>query len=442
MHLLLESILCATLAAILILLLRAGRSKAVSTLPGWRSILCGFALLLFGSAMDITDNFPELEHLVIFGPTRTQMVVEEVVGYLAGFILLGLGLAQWLPVIVKGREYENELFALKERHRMVSDLTTDLTCGVRVDDRGTPCIEWTTGSLHSSSGYSPDDIRTPEQWAEVVHPEDLGQFQEFLHGALGGERRNTELRVRTRDGRTLWVALSVFPEHDADTGRPTRLLGAVRDITARKLAEEQTRLSLEENRVLLQELNHRVKNNLQIITGLIEMAKSRIKDPEIRAICQEIHAKIGSISLVHTQLSREGGVGRIDFGTYARVLAAQVAEMYGRRDVEVGFDIDAVVLNLDRAVPCGLALNELLTNAFKHATGQGGRVDVGVRGEDGGLVITVADNGPGMPAQQDFAGGNHLGLKLLGNIVTLQLRGTIEFSQGPGTVATLRVPPA
>lgn len=428
------------LAAILATLLHAGARRDLDGPPGWRAIVGGFALLLCASALGTLRGLPvplpgegaRLEPLLD--------LIERVVGLLGGACLLAWGLWRWLPVVAATRANQRELLRLKERYRAISATTSDLNIDAEVLPDGSLRVDWISGSLHSASGYTPDDIMTVEQWQRIVLPEDLPLLESHLAAAGAGEGRRTELRARTRDGRVLWLALATCPRREPDSPA-LWLTTAVRDISARKQAEADTLRSLEENRTLLRELHHRVKNNLQVITGLVELAKSRIKDadPEVVAACQDLQARIGCMALVHGQLYADGATGRVDFGLYARDLAAQTAKLHGREATRFDLELDEVPLTLDAAVPCGLALNELLTNAFRHARPGGpGRIALTVRARGGELLVRVSDDGPGAPAEARDPASQ--GLRLLRNLVTLQLRGSVEFSPGPGATATMRLP--
>ncbi|WP_028587278.1 sensor histidine kinase [Desulfocurvus vexinensis] len=434
---LLDSLRTLILVGILAALMRSGTSLGMRRFPGWRAIVAGFGLLAFGSSLDALGHFPQLMPQATLGNESVAGLLERVVGVLGGVCLIGWGLWRGLPTVAATQAGERELFRLKERYRIISAMTSDLNIDAVVEPDGSLRVEWISGSLHSDSGYTANDIMTFEQWHRVVEPEDRPLLESHIAAAVAGQPRNSELRARTRDGRVLWLALSTSASQDPGTS-VRRLTTAVRDITARKLAEERTLRSLEENKVLLRELHHRVKNNLQVITGLLELAKSRIKDkdPEVLEACQDLHAKIGCMALVHTQLCADTAQGHVDFGAYARSLAAQAADIHGRPQVRLDLDLQEVPLDIDTAVPCGLALNELLTAAFKRAaSGAAQRIAVEVRAQGGQMLVRVSDDGAA-----DAAQGDGMGMRLLHNLVTLQLHGSIEFSPGPGTTATMRLP--
>ncbi len=216
-----------------------------------------------------------------------------------------------------------------------------------------------------------------------------------------------------------------------------RLLAEVRE---RQKVEARLREALAEKESLLAEIHHRVKNNLQIVSSLTDMVSRRIQDPEARAICLDLQAKIHGMGLIHTELYRSGNIGRIDIAAYGRTLFFQLAKMYEADGIEPVFDLDEVLLPLDKAVPCGLILNELLSNVFKHAYPKGGRGQVDIRiGRCGPrtAVISIRDHGRGLPEEVDGRGTTTFGLRLIRDTVKRQLCGTLRMDRGEGTAVAV-----
>jgi two-component sensor histidine kinase len=216
-----------------------------------------------------------------------------------------------------------------------------------------------------------------------------------------------------------------------------RLLAEIKE---RQKAEARLREALEEKESLLAEIHHRVKNNLQIVSSLTDMAGRRILDPEARAVCLDLQAKIHGMGLIHTELYRSGNIGRIDIAGYGRTLFHQLAGMYGAEGVEPAFDLDCVPLPLDKAVPCGMLLNELLSNVFKHAypRGERGRVDIRIGWlSPGRAVIAIRDYGRGLPGDLGGAGTKTFGLRLIRDTVKRQLCGSLRIDTKEGTAVTV-----
>lgn len=215
--------------------------------------------------------------------------------------------------------------------------------------------------------------------------------------------------------------------------------------------QERIRASLREKEALLREVHHRVKNNLQVVSSLLDMAGRRLSEPQARRSMEEVRAKVLAMSLVHAQLHGEGanapGAGQgIDLERYVRALFRQLREVYsGDMALSVSVVLDGLVLGLDQAVPLGLALNEILANVFKHGRreGQPGKVDIRARRDaDGRVRLEVRDDGPGLPAGLNPEHAPSLGMKLMFGLVRHQLRGELNLESGPdGVRASILFPP-
>lgn len=228
---------------------------------------------------------------------------------------------------------------------------------------------------------------------------------------------------------------------------------AQQEIVERMRAEERIEASLREKEVLLKEIHHRVKNNLQIVSSLLNLQASHIHDPQaLRVLCDGRH-RIRSMALIHEKLYKSQDLARIDFAEYIRDLVAYLFRSHADlvRAIALRIETEAVCLGIDSAVPCGLILNELLLNALKHAFPAGwaprfeqGRSD-GAQGEirvelhtglDHRLSLIVSDDGVGFPPGLDFRNTSSLGLQLVNTLVK-QLDGTLELNHSGGTTFTV-----
>ncbi|MCP4716257.1 MAG: PAS domain S-box protein [Deltaproteobacteria bacterium] len=214
-----------------------------------------------------------------------------------------------------------------------------------------------------------------------------------------------------------------------------------RDITDRKMAEKQTKASLAEKEVLLKEVHHRVKNNLSIVSGLMSLQAADMDSPESCEAFAECRDRINAVALVHNTLYRSNTLAKIDYSVYARDLSRAVLDICGRDgQIRLDFAAESVFLEIDIAINCGLILNELLTNAFKHAfpnDNEGSvRVVFAVR-DDGHYSLCVSDNGVGLSTDVDFQNPETLGLKLV-NMLTRQLKGSLNIDKkNTGTAITI-----
>lgn len=202
-------------------------------------------------------------------------------------------------------------------------------------------------------------------------------------------------------------------------------------------SEEAIRASLREKETLLKEIHHRVKNNLQVIASLLRLQSRYLKDDESRAMFDESQNRVHSISLVHEKLYRADNLARIDFNDYLVTLTKGLTDSWRGSDesIQVQVQAEGVQLAVDTAIPCGLIVTELVTNALKHAfpDGAGGCIGVAACEEpEGWLRLTVHDNGKGLPEKLDFRKSGSLGLELVNSLVR-QLGAKLEITRSPGT---------
>ncbi|MEI6261275.1 MAG: histidine kinase dimerization/phosphoacceptor domain -containing protein, partial [Deltaproteobacteria bacterium] len=284
-----------------------------------------------------------------------------------------------------------------------------------------------------------------------------------------GKPQASDLRMVKNDGTAFWAHLESTEAQNADGIPVWRFV--MSDITNRKLAEavlqrthdeleRQTealrksdkalRASLEEKDVLLKEVHHRVKNNLAAIMGLIDLQGQKIVDEPTRAAMTELSNRIRSMSLVHEQLYRSENFARIDFQDYLNVLTAHLHSSYHRSgNIHVSVAADGVTMGLDSAVPCGLLITELVTNAFKYAFPAGRlcsgavgcEIVVSVEWDGAAYTLTVSDNGVGLPAGLDWTKTKTMGLLLVKMLGQHQLQGKIEVDYTGGTRFRLRFVP-
>jgi PAS domain S-box-containing protein len=214
-----------------------------------------------------------------------------------------------------------------------------------------------------------------------------------------------------------------------------------RDITERKLAENATQSALREKETLLREIHHRVKNNMQIISSLFNLQAGHIMDEEARRLLKEGQLRIRSMALIHEKLYKSRDLSTIDLASYIQSLLAYIIHFYkvDTRQIQLATDLEEVSLDINSAMPCGLLLNELISNALKHAFpgGRKGTVTIGLRREkDGTVELRIADDGVGIPEAMDFRATESLGLQIV-NLLVEQLEGTIKLDKEKGTSFTV-----
>jgi two-component sensor histidine kinase len=201
---------------------------------------------------------------------------------------------------------------------------------------------------------------------------------------------------------------------------------------------------LQEKEILLAEVHHRVKNNMQIIISLLGLQGREIKDEHIRIAFEESRNRIKSMALVHEQLYSAGKYARIEFGDYVDQLVTTLVNMYDIDPEEIQIQIDAedIYLDLDKAIPCGLLLNELITNSLKYAfpDGRRGKLWIHLEAHKENMILEVGDDGVGVPDDFDLEAGQSLGLQLVKLLATHDLQGNVKLMHKEGTQYIVEFP--
>jgi PAS domain S-box-containing protein len=282
----------------------------------------------------------------------------------------------------------------------------------------------------------PVEILVPERYqgGHVAHRD--GYFRSPKTRPMGAGRA---LMGRKRDGTEFPVEISLSP---LETEQGTLVTSIIRDITDRRRAEEQIKASLREKEVLLKEIHHRVKNNLQVTSSLLKLQSGFIQDPQAREMFAESQNRIRSMALVHEKLYQSSDLSRIDFSDYIKSLTSLLFRSFGvdRERIALKIEGDHIFLSVETAVPCGLIVNELLSNCLKHAfpEGRAGEIAVGVYSrEPAWCVINVKDNGVGLPKELDLEQTETLGLQLVRTLAG-QLRAEVEVVREGGTEFRIR----
>jgi two-component sensor histidine kinase len=236
--------------------------------------------------------------------------------------------------------------------------------------------------------------------------------------------------------------VEVFVDLFRKTGRLAAMNRAMETEIEQRVA--QLEASLREKEILLKEIHHRVKNNLQIISSLLSLQAQKIQEPHVQALFRQARDRVRSMALVHENLYQSPDLGRAELAEYARALMQSLFEAYAdaAANIRLRLELEPVHLPVDVAIPCGLILNELATNALKHAFHGRSKGEITVMlqaGHDRMIRLTVQDDGTGLPPGLDWRSGGALGLRLV-NMLTEQLNGTLEVHNRNGTTFQLTLP--
>jgi two-component sensor histidine kinase len=271
------------------------------------------------------------------------------------------------------------------------------------------------------------------------HPNLRGAF--FGHPVSRPMGEGRDLYGLRKDGTEFPVEIGLNP---IETDEGTMVLSAIVDISDRKHREESIHASLKEKDILLGEIHHRVKNNLQIIHSLLDLQSGSITDGVALGLMRESQNRILSMALIHQTLYQSKDFAQVDFGRFLDSLVPTLVSSYGVGSAPFSVDIDVVEVELpiNAAIPCGLIVNELISNALKHAfpDGRAGRVSIHLALEaNGRVLLKVTDNGIGIRPEVDLNQTTTLGLQLV-NLLVDQLAGELEIQRTNPTTFSVRFP--
>lgn len=336
------------------------------------------------------------------------------------------------------REMGQALRGMREsetRFRQFADNSHDV---IWVGDRSGGRVEYVSPACRAVFGREPFELLGDRgSFRLSVHPEDLEQVDRAMADTAGGREASVTYRIVRPDGEVRWVRDTGFPIRAAD-GAVVRVGGICRDVTELKRIEDERERTLQERELMLREINHRVKNNLQVIVSLLRLQAHRSASPEVRAAFEEACGRVSTITELHAALFDGVRIGAIDFGGYLRDLCARLETagnsgggggQHGPVRIQVAAEPGAAV-DLDRAIPLGLIVNELVSNAIKHGRPEEGvgTVRVAFARRDDRYRLSVRDDGAGLgPAGP--AGG--LGMQLVDGFVR-RIRGVLTIDGGAG----------
>ena len=344
------------------------------------------------------------------------------------------GYEYWVGInrdITKRKKTELELEDSEHRHRAYTELSFDAIFEIQKDGTITDC----NARACEMFGYSREELiglnttaLTPEKY-RTSQPEIISE--NMTTGSEAWERI-----YQKKDGTSFTTEINTKMYSRGDE---KRIIAYVRDISEQKKNEQTIKASLKEKETLLAEIHHRVKNNLAIISGLLEMQTFNADEAIVNEL-RESQSRIQSIAMVHEKLYQSDSFTDIPFGNYIDELFRFIANTYNvdENSVRIEKDLDVVSLDVSQAIPCGLILNELITNAYKHAFAETeyAVIAISLKKEGNKIILRVKDNGKGLPADFEIDQPSSLGTTLIRTLVQ-QLNGELEVSSKNGACFTI-----
>ncbi len=339
--------------------------------------------------------------------------------------------------VIEHRRTEESLRISEERQRQIIDLVPNLIFVKDANGRflmvNAAFAEFYGKTVDEIQGASEADLGLPDAEVARYRAEDQAVLRS------GVARFGPETSAVAADGSVRMLHSIKIPFTFSRTTSAC-VLCVTTDVTAVKKAEMGLKQSLREKDVLLKEVHHRVKNNLQVINSLLSLQSQEFSDPVLREALVESQNRIRSMAMVHEQLYSAGDLAGIDFGEYISRLAGQLMRLVTRPGISYVVESDHVSIGIDVAVPCGLIVNELISNALKHAFHgrEKGTISISLRAAgDAHAELMVRDDGVGLPAALDPEAVASMGLTLVTSL-TKQIHGTLALDRTAGTAFTIR----
>jgi len=396
----------------------------------------------------VTEVFPGVEEFGLLGVLRrvyrtgnpehyplTQYEDERISGWRENFVYrLPSG---EVVAVYEDRTKEKQLQEeLEEKEKLYRTIFENTGAATTIVDEDTTII-LANREFERLSGYSGDEIEGKKSWTEFVVDEDLERMTEYhklrIRDPSLAPRRYT-FRFQNRHGevRHMQMIVGMIPG-------TTKSVTSMVDITEIKEAEENLRRSLSEKELLLREVHHRVKNNLQIISSLLNLQSLGTEGKEVRDVLMESQGRIKVMAMIHEHLYRSESLASINFRDYVERLVEDIIISHGTGIRKV-IEVDDIKPDIDTAIPLGLIINELVTNSVKYAFPDGtGTVTVRIRSHDDEVSLVVADDGVGLPEDIEPENTDTLGLSLV-SILTAQLDGTLTIRRDHGTEFRISFP--
>jgi two-component system sensor kinase len=331
--------------------------------------------------------------------------------------------------VTKQRKAEKSLQAQSEEYKAIFENTGTLSL---IFERDTT-ISMVNTEFENFSGYSNKELHFRKKWLDFVASDDLERMEGYHRMQRINPRaipKNYEVTLKNRNG----IYKDFFATSELIPGTEKGIISFM-DITDRKNAENKIKKSLKEKELLLREIHHRVKNNMQIISTLLTLQSAQINDQKLIQLYRESQDRIQAMALIHEKLYQSKDISQINLREYVESMVSDLLYSYERdsRIIEADLDVEDILMNIDTAVPCGLIINELVSNSLKYAfPDDHGTVKIYLRRlNDEGYCLKVSDDGIGLPEDFDtekIEKIDTLGLQIVNNLVN-QIEGVLRISR-------------
>ncbi|MCG6553394.1 MAG: response regulator [Candidatus Magnetominusculus sp. LBB02] len=378
---------------------------------------------------------PCLVCIVITGHADFNIVYEAIKSGADGFFTKPFPIEDVIARINESLQQkclQRQLIESEDRYRSLVQKSTEGICNLDMDGR----VVFSNPACQKMFEKDEQEL-LGLRYVDVVNSKDAAQVEDGVECAKKGINVSLQYEISTYSANK-WVESTITPIKSDKGAAVSSILIISRDITERVKMEAQLTDALGQKETLLRELHHRVKNNMQVIISLLKLQSAYLKDSYDKDVLRDIEHRIKVMAIVHERLNRTSDMASISFKYYVKQVANEMMSSYRgvKHNVTVKITGDDFMLGIDTAVPCGLVINELLSNAIKHA----------FSGTDGGVIkinfkshktdeyeVTVKDNGVGMPGDIIIDAANTLGLTLVHMLVVTQLKGKCYYEVGDGT---------
>jgi PAS domain S-box-containing protein len=358
------------------------------------------------------------------GKKIDSIITTKLISYGGEIAILGI-----ITDITDRKQAEQALRKSEEKYRHLVENTNEVLYAT--DENG--IITYISPVAKLLSGYNPSEI-IGKHFLKFIFKDDVEYIQKQFNKRVSGIHEVSECRFVTKSGDLKWIRSSgrSILLNDRFLG----LQGVIADITEQKRAEDKIKASLREKEAMMREIHHRVKNNLQIVSSLLRLQSRAIKSKTFKETFEIAQNRIKSMALIHEVLYLSENLERVNFSDYIKRITSHLFAMFSRKakNIHLELDVGEFYLDIDKAIPCGLIINELVSNAYKHAfpDGNTGQIQVSLHNRLDMYTMIVKDTGVGFPVDVSFGDTETLGLQLVQDLIK-QIDGTLEMSCAGGT---------